>query len=171
MLVVKSPTLRSGLALVGSCFGYGAKGGKAFIGGLAGNRFGICFRKNHEGGGPCVVVEGVGANAFQYMTGGVAVVLGPTGANLGAGMTGGKVYLLDADNGCLNHHYVNSEGLSEVESNELKSLLEEHLFHTGSEVARDILRDFEPKRFRIVKTRLAPETLPEWNIEASPSTR
>ena len=171
LLVVKSPTLRSGLALVGSCFGYGAKGGKAFIGGLAGNRFGICFRKNHEGGGPCVVVEGVGANAFQYMTGGVAVVLGPTGANLGAGMTGGKVYLLDADDGSLNHHYVNSEGLSEVESYELKSLLEEHLFHTGSEVARVILRDFEPKRFSIVKTRLAPETLPEWNIEASPSTR
>jgi hypothetical protein len=50
-------------------------------------------------------------------------------------------------------------------------LLEEHLFHTGSEIARDILRDFEPKRFSIVKTRLAPETLPEWNIEASPSTR
>jgi glutamate synthase domain-containing protein 3 len=105
------------------------------------------------------------------MTGGVAVVLGPTGANLGAGMTGGKVYLLDADNCCLNHHYVNSEELSEVESYELKSLLEEHLLHTGSEIARDILRDFEPKRFSIVKTRLAPETLPEWNIEASPSTR
>ena len=63
--------------LVGNAFGYGARGGRAFIAGAAGNRFGICLRKNHEGGGPTVVVEGVAANAFQYMTGGRAIVLGP----------------------------------------------------------------------------------------------
>ena len=61
--------------------------------------------------GPRVVVEGVEANAFQYMTGGVALVLGTVGFNLGAGLTGGRVYLLDPDGSRLNRQYVKAEPL------------------------------------------------------------
>src|SRR4030095_2763921 len=97
------------LTLVGNTFGYGARAGRAFIRGRAGNRFGICLRRSHEGVGPTIVVEGVEANAFQYMTGGIALVLGPTGFNLGAGMTGGVVYLLDLDEAVLKRQSVKAE--------------------------------------------------------------
>ena len=90
------------LTVVGNTFAYGARAGRAYIAGRGGNRFGICLRKSHEGEGPRVVVEGVEANAFQYMTGGVALVLGTVGFNLGAGLTGGRVYLLDPDGSRLN---------------------------------------------------------------------
>ena len=84
-LVVVPEGADTSLTVVGNTFAYGARAGRAYIAGRGGNRFGICLRKSHEGEGPRVVVEGVEANAFQYMTGGVALVLGPVGFNLGAG--------------------------------------------------------------------------------------
>lgn len=165
LLVVTPPTREIGLALVGSCFGYGAKGGRAFIAGLAGNRFGICFRKNHEGGGPTVVVEGVGANAFQYMTGGTAVVLGTIGANLGSGMSGGKVYILDLDERNLNSQYVQASDLSNEEHLELEMLIQTHFRKTNSRLAESILTDFSSHSFKVVHTKLVPERLPEWQLE------
>ena len=101
----------SRLTVVGNTFGYGARAGRAYLAGRGGNRFGICMRKSHEGAGPRVVVEGVEANAFQYMTGGVALVLGTVGFNLGAGLTGGRVYLLELDGSRLNRQYVKAEPL------------------------------------------------------------
>lgn len=169
-LVVAAPRGRSGLALAGNTFGYGARGGEAFIAGSAGNRFGICFRKNHEGGGPVVVVEGVGANAFQYMTGGVAVVLGSVGPNLGSGMTGGRVYLLDVDARNLNHDYVDHFPLDDEDVKVLRNLLERHAQETGSEPALRLLADDVRTRFRVVRTIVVPETLPEWNMEPTTGT-
>ncbi len=145
--------------LVGNAFGYGARGGRAFIAGAAGNRFGICLRKNHEGGGPNIVVEGVAANGFQYMTGGRAVVLGPVRRNLGAGMTGGAVYLLDADERMLNAKYVHALPLDGEDADFVRSLIEEHHAKTGSPVAAGLLESFDPSRFRKVVTRLLPETI------------
>ena len=143
--------------LVGNTFAYGARGGRAYVAGRGGNRFGICLRRNHEGGAARIVVEGVEANAFQGMTGGLALVLGPTGFNLGSGMTGGVVYLLDPDERQLNAQYVQLDGLRPDEASLVRELLEEHLAETRSPRAAGLLERFEPRRFGRVTTRLKPE--------------
>jgi glutamate synthase domain-containing protein 3 len=160
-LAVLPPKGQENLALVGNAFAYGARGGTAFIAGNAGNRFGICLRKNHEGGGPRIVVEGVEANAFQYMTGGTALVLGRTGVNLGSGMTGGRVYLLDADPAKLNTSYVQSLSLDSQDALTVRQMIEDHLVATNSKLAKRLLDKFDPKRFTKVVTVLRPELLPE----------
>jgi glutamate synthase domain-containing protein 3 len=151
-LVITPATSAVGAHLVGNAFGYGARGGRVYIAGRAGNRFGICLRKSHEGTGARIVVEGVGANAFQYMTGGLALVLGPAGPNLGAGLTGGAVYLLDPDPSNLNREYV---GLSEIDREDegiIRSMLDEHRSLTGSPIAAALLSPFERARFGKVRT-------------------
>lgn len=145
--------------LVGNAFGYGARGGQAFIAGRAGNRFGICLRKNHEEGGATIVVEGVEANGFQYMTGGRAIVLGPVGRNLGSGMTGGAVYLLDLDETALNAKYVHALPLQESDIEFVRTTLEKHVALTNSPKALALLQTFDPSRFRKVVTKLKPETI------------
>lgn len=158
-LVVRSEDNQAGLAVVGNAFGYGARGGKAFIAGLAGNRFGICFRKNHEGGGPEVVVEGIEANGFQYMTGGVALVLGPTGFNLGSGMTGGVVYLYHGDEKMLNQLYVQALPLTSEDEAKVKELLAAHVEKTGSKTGEKLVARFNRSHYLKVVTRLMPESL------------
>ncbi len=69
---------------------YGATSGKAFINGVAGERF--CVRNS----GATAVVEGVGDHGCEYMTGGTVVVLGKTGKNFAAGMSGGIAYVLES---------------------------------------------------------------------------
>jgi len=147
------------LTVVGNTFGYGARRGRAYIAGRAGNRFAICLRKSHEGDGPRIVVEGVEANGFQYMTGGEALVLGPTGFNLGSGMTGGVVYLLDADEERLNRQYVQAELLAAEDAATVQALLREHVAETQSPRAQELLAAFDPGRFLRVTTRLKPEPL------------
>src|SRR5262249_3899526 len=114
---------------------------------------------SHEGDGPRIVVEGVEANAFQYMTGGVALVLGPTGFNLGSGMTGGVVYLLDPDEATLNRQYVQSSALAAADVDVVRSLLMEHVAETGSPPAESLLSAFDPSRFARIATCVAPEPL------------
>ena len=62
---------------IGNVALYGATSGKAFINGVAGERF--CVRNS----GATAVVEGVGEHGCEYMTGGCVVVLGKTGKNFG----------------------------------------------------------------------------------------
>ena len=120
---------------------FGATSGKAFISGVAGERF--CVRNS----GAKVVVEGTGDHGCEYMTGGVAVVLGPTGKNFAAGMSGGIAYVLDEK--CdlytkLNKSLVGFSKLTEEEDiNELRTLLEEHVKWTSSPLAGKILGDFD----------------------------
>jgi glutamate synthase domain-containing protein 3 len=147
------------LTLVGNTFAYGARAGRAYIRGRGGNRFGICLRRSHEGDGPRIMVEGVEANAFQYMTGGVALVLGPTGFNLGSGMTGGVVYLLDPDEATLNRQYVQASPLGPGDVDAVRALLTEHVAETGSPAAEALLAAFDPARFARVATCVAPEPL------------
>ncbi len=147
------------LTVVGNTFGYGARAGRAYLAGRGGNRFAICMRKSHEGAGPRVVVEGVEANAFQYMTGGTALVLGSVGFNLGAGLTGGRVYLLDPDGSRLNRQYVKAEPLDAAGAAEVEQLLREHAAETASPTAERLLRSFDPGRFARVTTALAPEPI------------
>ncbi|MEE0523362.1 MAG: glutamate synthase large subunit, partial [Lachnospira sp.] len=69
--------------IIGNVALYGATSGKAFINGVAGERF--CVRNS----GATAVVEGCGDHGCEYMTGGRVVVLGRTGKNFAAGMSGG----------------------------------------------------------------------------------
>jgi len=149
----------TGLTVAGNTFAYGARGGKAYIAGRAGNRFGICLRKNHERGAPEIVVEGVEANGFQYMTGGTVLVLGSVGPNLGSGMTGGEVFLLDADEKMLNRDYVHALPLDDEAEATVRRLMESHVLETGSPLGTALLADFNPGRYRRVVTKLFPETL------------
>jgi len=158
-LVVVPEGADTSLTVVGNTFAYGARAGRAYVAGRGGNRFGICLRKSHEGEGPRVVVEGVEANAFQYMTGGVALVLGPIGFNLGAGLTGGRVYLLDPEGSHLNQQYVKMEPLDEEGAAEVQKLLREHCAETASRTAERLLRAFDPGRFARVTTAIAPEPI------------
>ncbi len=156
-IVIVSEKNESGLGVVGNAFGYGARDGKAFIAGLAGNRFGICLRKSHEGSGPALVVEGVAANAFQYMTGGTALVLGPVGFNLGSGMTGGTVFILDLDTRMLNPNYVLAAplGLSDIDI--VETMMREHFAATESKIACKLLKEQDWTRFSKVVTKVKPE--------------
>ena len=158
-LVVRPAEGAARATLVGNAFGYGARGGRVFVAGAAGNRFGICLRKNHEGGGPTIVVEGVAANAFQYMTGGRAIVLGPVSRNLGAGMTGGAVYILDLDERMLNAKYVHALPLDDDDAAFVLATVREHAEKTHSPVAAALLAGFDAARFRKVVTKLSPETV------------
>ena len=120
---------------------YGATSGKAFIAGMAGERF--CVRNS----GAVAVVEGVGDHGCEYMTGGRAVILGKTGRNFAAGMSGGIAYVLDEDHDLylrLNKDQVIIDSLTERQDiQELRQLIEEHVAATGSEKGREILAAFK----------------------------
>ncbi len=137
--------------IIGNVALYGATSGKAFINGVAGERF--CVRNS----GATAVVEGVGDHGCEYMTGGKVVILGSTGKNFAAGMSGGVAYVLDEDRDLytrLNKELVYFSEVSEkYEIAELKSLIEEHFKATGSQKAKRILDDFDeylPKFKRII---------------------
>lgn len=155
-LIITPGNTAPGATIVGNAFGYGARGGAAYIAGRAGNRFGICLRKN-EKGGPRIVVEGVEANAFQYMTGGTALVLGSTGPHVGSGMTGGTIYLLDADVSKLNPVYAAAHPLDEDDELTVATMLSEHVSETGSPLAASLLEEYDLSRFTKVKTKLVAE--------------
>ena len=126
--------------LVGNVALYGATSGKAFLNGVAGERF--CVRNS----GACAVVEGVGDHGCEYMTGGRVVVLGPTGRNFAAGMSGGVAYVLDESRELylrLNKELVSMLPVTEeADISELKALLQAHVEATGSPKAARILAEF-----------------------------
>ena len=126
--------------IIGNVALYGATAGRAFIAGLAGERFAV------RNSGACAVVEGVGDHGCEYMTGGRVVVLGPVGKNFAAGMSGGIAYVWDGKRDLykrVNKSMVELEPVTEKHDvEELRGLIEEHLRATGSERAREILDDF-----------------------------
>ena len=155
-LVIHPPTNISfdphSSAIMGNTCLYGATGGKLFAAGRAGERFAV------RNSGAVAVVEGMGDNGCEYMTGGIVAVLGSVGVNFGAGMTGGFAYLYDEHDDIENR--VNSE-LVEIMSIEDKVILSEHLRglinqhyeETGSEHALKLLTDFAEhmQKFRLIK--------------------
>ncbi len=126
--------------IIGNVALYGATSGKAFICGMAGERF--CVRNS----GATAVVEGVGDHGCEYMTGGRVVVLGPTGKNFAAGMSGGIAYVLDEERDLykrLNKEMVSVEELAgKYDVQELKEMIAEHVECTGSAKGREILEHF-----------------------------
>ena len=121
---------RSENIVIGNVALYGATGGKAFINGVAGERF--CVRNS----GAVAVVEGVGDHGCEYMTGGTVVVLGKTGKNFAAGMSGGIAYVLDEDWDFYQRVNKDMVSLEPVEHKYdvalLKDLIREHVEKTGS---------------------------------------
>ncbi|MGN0346195.1 MAG: glutamate synthase large subunit [Lachnospiraceae bacterium] len=126
--------------IIGNVALYGATSGKAFINGVAGERF--CVRNS----GAIAVVEGVGDHGCEYMTGGRAVILGGTGKNFAAGMSGGIAYVLDEHNDLytkVNKEMVSlSELTNKYDVSELKEIIEEHVANTNSQKGKEILDNF-----------------------------
>ncbi|MFT8356106.1 MAG: glutamate synthase large subunit [Bifidobacterium aquikefiri] len=128
--------------ICGNVTGFGATSGQMLIAGKAGERFAV------RNGGASFVVEGVGDHGCEYMTGGTVAILGPTGRNFGAGFSGGNAYVLDLDmdkvnpsarvNGSLKFLAVEAEY-----AEELHALVKHHAEETGSETAKNLLKDWK----------------------------
>jgi glutamate synthase (NADPH/NADH) large chain len=127
--------------IVGNVCLYGATGGEAFFGGVAGERFAV------RNSGARAVVEGVGDHGCEYMTGGVVVVLGPTGRNFAAGMSGGVAYVFERE-----HTFRQRCNLAMVELESLRDesetwlvygLIEDHVRATGSPLGNRLLDNWE----------------------------
>ena len=127
--------------IVGNVALYGATSGEAYISGIAGERF--CVRNS----GATAVVEGCGDHGLEYMTGGRVAVLGKVGKNFAAGMSGGIAYVWDRDHDLylqVNHELINMEMVtSKTAKEELYQLLLKHKQYTNSEIASEILENFE----------------------------
>jgi len=130
--------------ILGNVALYGATSGKLFAAGRAGERFAV------RNSGAVAVVEGVGDHGCEYMTGGTVVVLGKTGMNFGAGMTGGFAWVYDSDGSFISDskfhpEFIDPKGFDAVDQaaqEELKALVEEHIAHSDSSLARALLADW-----------------------------
>ncbi|MEC5319946.1 glutamate synthase large subunit [Brenneria populi subsp. brevivirga] len=139
-------------SIIGNTCLYGATGGKLFAAGRAGERFAV------RNSGAITVVEGIGDNGCEYMTGGIVCVLGRTGVNFGAGMTGGFAYVLDEDGEFrkrVNPELVEVLDVEQLAIHEehLRGLITEHAQHTGSQRAEEILANWPAwaAKFALVK--------------------
>jgi len=134
--------------IVGNVCLYGATSGSVFINGLAGDRF--CVRNS----GAKAVVEGIGDNGCEYMTGGSILILGPIGNNFGAGMSGGLAFIYD-DNGNnernINKEMVLLEDLESADQDFIKAQLEEHFKLTSSAKAAHMLENWGSVKQKFLK--------------------
>lgn len=135
--------------IIGNVALYGATDGEAYINGIGGERF--CVRNS----GAKAVIEGIGDHGCEYMTGGVAVILGRIGRNFAAGMSGGIAYIYnpknDMDSNNFNMEMIGLEEPSSEDKEELKKLIENHLSYTESDLAKEILEDWEKNSAKFIK--------------------
>ncbi|RPJ48864.1 MAG: glutamate synthase subunit alpha [Betaproteobacteria bacterium] len=166
--VQPSPKFRGVAAqniITGNAVLYGAVAGEAYFRGVAGERFAV------RNSGAQAVVEGVGDHGCEYMTGGTVIVLGTTGRNFAAGMSGGIAYVYDEDGSFAsycNTAMVQLEPLlteaeqdakvaheiwhmGETDEAIAKRLIENHLRHTSSIQAQQILANWTTARGKFVK--------------------
>jgi glutamate synthase (NADPH/NADH) large chain len=135
--------------IAGNVIGYGATAGEIYIRGLVGERF--CVRNS----GATAVVEGVGDHALEYMTGGTVVILGRTGRNIAAGMSGGRAFVLDLNAALVNADMVDVLAIPADERERLHSAVSEFAKETGSEIAAELLADWDTSlsRFSLIMPR------------------
>jgi glutamate synthase (NADPH/NADH) large chain len=159
--------------IVGNTVLYGATAGECYFNGVAGERFAV------RNSGAVAVVEGVGDHGCEYMTGGMVIVLGQTGRNFAAGMSGGVAYVLDEDGGFEKrcnmamvalepvpeevatlekgevvpdgHGRVHLNHMNKADEHVLREFIKNHLHHTGSARAKDILDNWAQYRAKFVK--------------------
>lgn len=125
--------------LVGNVAFYGATAGRGFVNGLAGQRFAV------RNSGAELVVEGVGENGCEYMTGGTVLILGEVGLNFAAGMSGGIAYVYDETKTLkkrCNGELVKLTAPSKQEIKTIHQLLEEHVRATASPLGAKMLYQF-----------------------------
>ena len=135
--------------ITGNVVLYGATGGRAFIRGMAGERFAV------RNSGGYAVIEGVGDHACEYMTGGMVVVLGRTGRNFAAGMSGGIAYVLDEEGDfteLCNQDMVELEPVEDLaDQMALHQMIEWHHHYTASTQASKVLDNWKEMLPRFVK--------------------
>ncbi|ADM10340.1 glutamate synthase, large subunit [Parvularcula bermudensis HTCC2503] len=154
----------SGSVLIGNTCLYGATDGRLFVAGKAGERFAV------RNSGAVAVVEGVGSNGCEYMTGGTVVILGEIGDNFAAGMTGGKAFVYDEHDlfvGRTNPEHVTWRALGDHEK-ACRTLIEQHLLETGSPKARDLLSNWDQvmPKFRFVLPKSLADKLDHQEVSA-----
>ncbi|RPF54331.1 glutamate synthase large subunit [Aquisalibacillus elongatus] len=136
--------------IIGNVALFGATSGEAYINGGAGERFAV------RNSGVHAVVEGVGDNGCEYMTGGRVAVLGGIGKNFAAGMSGGIAYiwandLKEVKKKCYKELVLFERLVDSDEINELKDMLMKHVQYTGSKRAKYILNHWEESVKQFVK--------------------
>ena len=135
--------------IAGNVIGYGATSGDLFLRGIVGERF--CVRNS----GATAIVEGIGDHGCEYMTGGTVVVLGRTGRNFAAGMSGGRAFVLDLNADLVNAEMVDVLAVPADQKENLKALVTSFFNETESQVAGNLLLDWENSlsRFSLVMPR------------------
>ena len=153
-IVITADKSGPGFSLGGNTCLYGATGGKLYVNGQVGERFGV------RNSGAIAVVEGTGDHPCEYMTGGVIVILGRTGVNFGAGMTGGVAFVYDVDHVLvenINQELVEARRIdtedTDIERYYLKKLLKDYYNETKSKQAKKIIDNFrvEIRNFWMVR--------------------
>jgi glutamate synthase (NADPH/NADH) large chain len=129
--------------IAGNVIGYGATSGDLFLRGIVGERF--CVRNS----GATAVVEGIGDHGCEYMTGGTVVVLGRTGRNFAAGMSGGRAFVLDLNADLVNTEMVDVLAVPADQKEALKTIVTSFFNETESQVAGNLLLDWESSLHRI----------------------
>ena len=129
--------------IAGNVIGYGSTSGEIMISGVVGERF--CVRNS----GAHAIVEGVGDHGCEYMTGGSVIVLGATGRNFAAGMSGGMAFVLDLQPSLVNTEMVDLLSLPANKEEFVKSSISNFFVETGSQIAKDVLADWEKSKSRI----------------------
>ncbi|WP_244927624.1 glutamate synthase large subunit [Nocardioides sp. W7] len=151
----RAATFRSEEQIIaGNTIAYGATAGRLLIRGGVGERFAV------RNSGAWAVTEGVGDHACEYMTGGRVVVLGKTGRNFAAGMSGGVAWVLDLKDFRVNKELVELGPVTGQAAVDLEGLVRAHAEDTGSEIAAQLLADWDtaltrftevmPRDYRIV---------------------
>ncbi|MFK8102608.1 MAG: glutamate synthase large subunit [Saprospiraceae bacterium] len=134
--------------IVGNVALYGATAGTVLIKGLAGDRF--CVRNS----GTDAVIEGIGDNGCEYMTGGSVVVLGKIGRNFAAGMSGGFAFIYRNQDNLLAHinqDMVLIESLDEEDKMWIQQKIKLHFKMTSSKAAFNILSNWKTEQSNFVK--------------------
>jgi len=141
----KSPFKSNEALIAGNAALYGATSGKAFMSGIAAERFAV------RNSGATAVAEGLGDHGCEYMTRGLVVVLGSVGQNFAAGMSGGIAYLMDLDTKMCNMQSIFLEVPDAEDSKILKATVQQHADLTGSEKAKELLENWEAALPRFTK--------------------
>ncbi len=135
--------------IIGNFALFGATGGKTFINGEAGDRFGV------RNSGAMAVVEGVGDFGCEYMINGAILNLGTFGKGFCTGMSGGNAYQYDPENRLKNLHDASSVEIRDLtEESEVSKaheqfilyMLEQHIEYTDSIIGKKILANWKNER-------------------------
>ena len=130
-------------SVAGNNVGYGATGGRIFLGGRAGHRLGI------RNSGATIVAEAAGKYCCEYMTRGRVVILGPTENEIGSGMTGGELFVFDPGFGVMRDIHSRSVAVVQCANTDyvnLRPLLAQYYHHANSPLAKAILDDWAEMR-------------------------